>query len=355
MDGYALCVELFSPQMPLQIGEARPGGAAAVLEPGRTLRIFTGAPVPSGADAVVMQEATTRSGEHVVFQRRPTCGQHLRRRGEELLEGSVALAPGQLLTPPRLALAAALQGRSLTVSRRPRVAIVPTGSELGVAGDGFWSGPVVESTGVALTALVEGLGGRARLLPPVADDASAIVRVVRRELPGVDVLLTIGGVSVGDHDHVPAALAHAGVREVLHQVAMRPGKPVWAGTFGDAIVLGLPGNPTSSLVTFAQLGAPVLRALLGRDVSVPRPTCARLAHAVAPRNDTVAGRLELARAVFELRPGAPGPLVRLHSDQSSGALLSLAHADCLVRLPAHRAPLTEGTWVEVDRWTDLIT
>jgi molybdopterin molybdotransferase len=311
------------------VGESRAGSRDVALLPSESvMRVFTGAPLGPGADAVVMQEDVTREGDVARFRSRPSQGAHVRKRGEDLAKGDVAIARGTRMRAAHVALAASLDRAWVYVARRPIVAIVGTGNELRPHGSPGAPGSIAESNGCALRAMVYRAGGLARVARFVEDDARATERALAEGLDGSDVMITIGGVSVGEHDLVRPALEKVGVSLDFWKVAIKPGKPLAVGRRGRSVVLGLPGNPVSALVTFALLGAPLLRAMQGDREPIPAPRRGRLTRSVrhAP------GRLELVRAT--LAYDAAGLNVTPLANQASGAPVSLARADALACIPA---------------------
>lgn len=359
MDGYALRAADFVGEPPLRLpvrGESRTGAVPEALAAGSTMRIFTGAALPDGADTVVMQENVTRDGDVAVFTARPRTGQNVRRRGDDLRAGAVALARGTRLRPAHLALAASLDRSELDVAARPEVAILATGDELRRPGTDAIPGTIPESNTVALRAMARRAGARARLLPYVRDDRAATERAFAAALAEADVVVTIGGVSVGDHDLVRPALEAVGVTLDFWRVAMKPGKPLAVGRFArsdgsrrrDALVLGLPGNPASAMVTFSLFGIPLLRALQGDQRPFPATHRARMtrAHAHDP------GRLELARATVGC--GEDGHLTATTlGNQASGAATSMAQSNALVIVPADANGVPAGADVDVLLLADL--
>ncbi len=270
MDGYAL--RAGDAAGPLRVvGEVAAGDApwTRAVEQGEAARIFTGAPLPPGADCVVMQEQCARDGDRVLVQQPPKSGQHIRRRGEELTSGSEALAAGTALGPTELSLAGACGVRSVRVHRRPRVALLVTGSELVPVGDEPPPGKIIETNSLALGALCEEAGAEVLRLGIAPDDVGQIAARLR-DAPA-DVLLTTGGASVGDHDHAQDALARLGGALVFHTVAIRPGKPVLFGTASAGrLVFGLPGNPAAATLGFELFVRLALRLLTG-DPNPARP------------------------------------------------------------------------------------
>lgn len=346
MDGFALAVADLAANGPWELpvaGESRTGRPAEPLERGSAARISTGAEVPRGADAVVPRELTVATASGVRITELPRSGQHIRNAGEDLAAGAVAIARGVRLRPAHLGLALSLDQTELSVARRPRVAILATGDELRAAGSPALPGKIPDSVSLPLSALAERAGASARILPSVGDDRSATEQAIADGLAGTDVLLTIGGVSVGDHDWVRPALASQGIELEFWKVAIKPGKPLAFGRKQSAgpAVLGLPGNPASALVTFALFGMPYLRALQGDLRPLPRTARMPLARGFEHKP----GRLEFVRATLEL--GAGTTLVRPLDNQASGALTSLAWADALAVIPAEAARVEAGALVEV--------
>jgi molybdopterin molybdotransferase len=339
MDGYALRSSDVNGSPPWELpvtGECRAGGTPGPLGPGQALRIFTGAPLPSGADSVLIQEEVTRAGERICFEVRVEPYANVRRAGEDLKAGALGLEAGTRLGPFQLGLAAALDREQLLVSRRPRVVVVPTGDELRPPGSAGPPGTIPESNGVALTALAVASGAEARLVPHLSDDAAASTRALAALLASCDVLVTVGGVSVGEHDVVRPALLAAGAQLEFWKVAIKPGKPLTFGRAGRTLVLGLPGNPVSAQLTFALFGVPLLRALQGDRSALPPSRRVLLAQPLTQKP----GRLGIYRARLE------GAHAVVHENQASGSSVSLAHADLLVFVPADRAHCPANSEVE---------
>lgn len=351
MDGYALSLEDLPAAAPFTlrvVGESRTGGEVpSRVEPGTACRIFTGAVVPSRGDAVVMQEEVSREGEWATFARLPRPGQNIRRAGEDLPAGAIALARGTRLGPLHVGLLAALGRSTVAVARRPVVSILSTGDELREAGESDRPGSVIDSNGPMLAALVRACGGEPRLLPFARDSIAHTTAALRAALEGADLLISIGGVSVGDHDVVKPALDAAGIALEFWKVAIKPGKPIAVGGAGRTRFLGLPGNPASAVVTFVLFGAPLIRAMQGDRAPLAPAFMARLAEDVAH----TPGRAEFARAALSLEAGVW--TVRLLENQASGALASLAWADALALLPADVERIPAGSEVRVLRFCDV--
>ncbi|RMG15047.1 MAG: molybdopterin molybdenumtransferase MoeA [Planctomycetota bacterium] len=343
MDGYAVrSAELAgaSPETPVRLplrGESRAGGPPPPpLPPGHAQRIFTGAPLPEGADAVLMQEDSRRPAPDVVEALASVPpGRHVRRRGEDVARGDRLLAAGALVGPGEVGLLAAQRQATVSVHRRPQVALLSTGDELRDLSDPPEPGTIVNSNAYALAAQVRVAGGIPWVLPTAPDEPTAIEAAVREGLRA-DLLLTLGGVSVGEYDFVRGALAACGVRERFWKVAVKPGKPISFGLAGTTPVVGLPGNPVSAMVTFEVFVRPGLRRLQGD----PRPYRPRVEVALASDHRRRAGRLELARA--RLEAGGHPPRAHLLARQGSGSLPSMVGVDALVLLPPEREEFVAG-------------
>jgi molybdopterin molybdotransferase len=352
MDGYAVATRDLAGTAPFRLsvhGESRTGRPAVALVSGTACAISTGAEVPPGADAVVPRELVERTGEFVALRERPKAGQHIRRAGEDLAAGSVALAPGTRLGPSALGLAASLDVTELIVARRPRVTILCTGDELRPPGSDPTPGKIPESVSPPLAALASLAAAEVRRVPPVGDEPDATRAAIANALADTDLLLTVGGVSVGDHDWVKPALEAEGVGLDFWKVSIKPGKPLAFGRQGarGAWVLGLPGNPASAVITFSLFGMPLLRALQGD--REPWPKLAELPLGVEFSHKP--GRLEFVRVKLEPHDGRLAVLPL--DNQASGALTSLAWADALAIVPGEVETLARGALVSVLRVQDL--
>jgi molybdopterin molybdotransferase len=336
MDGYALrAADVPMPGTLLAVSQRIAAGqVGALLAPGTAARIFTGAPVPDGADAIVMQEQCEAvDGGRVRVQIQPTVGQWVRRRGEDVCAGSVVLARGSRLTPQALGLAASVGAATLSVVRRPRVALFSTGDELVMPGEPLKPGAIYNSNRYTLRALLASAGCEVSDLGIVPDRLDATREALRRAAGGHDLILTSGGVSVGEEDHLKPAVEAEG-RLDLWQIAIKPGKPLafgevrTSGSDRPALFIGLPGNPVSSFVTFLLAVRPVLQALQGLPTAEPAGWPVR-ADFDWPRPDA---RREFLRA----RRNADGGL-ELFGNQSSGVLTSAVWAEGLIDNPPGRA------------------
>ncbi|THD58173.1 MAG: molybdopterin molybdotransferase MoeA [Phenylobacterium sp.] len=323
------------------MGESAAGhGYHAPLAAGQAVRVFTGAPVPPGADRVVIQEVAVREG--AVVRTSETGGsKHIRPRGGDFREGAVLLQPGLRLDPWRLSLAASAGRAALVVARRPKVVVLSTGEEIVPAGAPIGPDQIYDSGSPTLAALVAAWGGEPRRLAIAGDDAAAIRDAVRDA--GGDLVVTLGGASVGDHDLVKPALSELGLDLSVETLKLRPGKPTWFGVLDDGRrVLGLPGNPASALVCAELFLRPLLMKMQG---AAPGPALltARLAKPL-PANGP---REHWARARSEVRDG--GLFVEAMTDQDSSLVSVFAQADVLIRCPINAPAAEAGDLVEVLR------
>ncbi|WP_088282101.1 gephyrin-like molybdotransferase Glp [Ideonella sp. A 288] len=355
MDGYAMrAADVPAAGQVLAVSQRIPAGVVGQpLQPGTAARIFTGAQVPAGADAVVMQElCEALPGEGLGQVRVGTvlvAGQWIRRRGEDVQHDAEVLLPGARMTPQALGLAASVGASRLTVRRRPRVALFSTGDELVMPGESLKPGAIYNSNRFTLRGLLQAAGCEVQDLGIVPDRLDATRDALQRAAVGNDLILTSGGVSVGEEDHLKPAVKAEGWLEDW-QVLMKPGKPLAFGAVrrGDgeteALFMGLPGNPVSSFVTFLLLVAPVLRALQGCAQAVP-PAVQVRADFDLPRPDK---RREFLRARFNAAGG-----VELFPNQSSGVLTSAVWADGLVDNPGQQV-IARGDTVRLLLLSSLI-
>jgi molybdopterin molybdotransferase len=329
MDGYAVrAADVAGAPVTLRlIGEVAAGHPfPGTVGSGEAARIFTGGVVPPGADAIVIQENTSRDGEHVRVERGSPAGRHIRRAGLDFKLGQVLLPAGHRLSDRDLMLAAAMNHPTVPVHRRPRIAVLGTGDELKAPGTTPGPGEIIYSNGFALMTLARNEGAEVIDLGIVPDRIEETIAAVRRARESsADILLTTGGASVGDYDLVQRGLAAEGLDLSFWRVALRPGRPLMHGHLGAMHVLGLPGNPVSAYVCGFLFLAPLLRRLAGRnDVeSISEP--ARLGRDL-PENDE---RADYLRAT--LAPGRDSfPVATPVPVQDSSMMAALAKADCLV-------------------------
>lgn len=343
MDGYAVrSQDAATVPVALRLtGESAAGhGFTGSVGAGEAVRISTGAPVPHGADSIVIQEDTERDGETVHINAAPAPGRWIRRTGLDFEAGQVLLPVGRVLTARDVGLAAAMNVPWLSVRRKPRVALIATGDEVVMPGDPLGPDQILSSNSLALAAYVTALGGEPINLGIAADDEAALAAIAGGAR-GADLLVTTGGISVGDHDLVRRVLGDAGLDIGFYRVAMRPGKPLMFGTLGTVPVLGLPGNPVSVGVTAVLFVGTALRQMLGIAAGGHMQT-AVLGRDV-PANDH---RQDYLRS--ELSAGDDGTLVATPFERQDSAMLALlARADCLVVRAPNAPAARRGERVEI--------
>jgi molybdopterin molybdotransferase len=344
MDGYAVrAADVARVPAELRVVGSVPAGQRheGMVGRGEAVRIFTGAPVPDGADAIVIQEDTDRRGDIVVVKEGAPAGRYVRPAGLDFREGAVGLVKGRRLTARDIGLAAAMNRPWLLVHRQPRVAVLPTGDEVVMPGDPVGPNQIVSSNALALGALIERVGGVPVQLPIAPDDSAALQRIAEGAA-GADLLVTTGGASVGEHDLVRDALGQTGLTLDFWTVAMRPGKPLMVGRYGSVLMIGLPGNPVSTLVCGLLFVKPAIERLLGLEAPEEPTQRARLKAKLSAndrRQDYL--RARMTRAVdgtFEVEP---------FRVQDSSMMSALAAADCLVIRKPHAPEAATGEWVEI--------
>ncbi len=344
MDGYAVrAADLGDiPSALTEVGEAPAGSAyEAALHAGQTVRIFTGGPLPAGADAIVIQENTEQQGDQVLVKESVTPGTYVRPAGLDFKSGEVGITAGRRLTARDIGLAAAMNVPWLRVRRRPRVAVLSTGNELVLPGDPLGPNQIVSSNGFSLAALVEACGGEALHLGIAPDDPESLIALAT-SAHGADLLVTSGGASVGKHDLIRSALSREGLELDFWKIAMRPGKPLIFGQLKEVPLLGLPGNPVSSLVCATIFLKPAIERLLGRPPETEALETAILG-APLPENDR---RQEYMRAQLTLDTDGRR-VARPFPRQDSSMLATLAKADCLIMRPPHAPAAPAGEPVQI--------
>lgn len=351
MDGYAVrCADVAATGICLPVSQRIPAGTVgAPLQPGTAARIFTGAPVPPGADAVVMQELCVAGEAGVTFNQMPAPGQNIRRAGEDIAVGAEILPAGRKLRPQDIALAASAGLPELPVHRRVRVGVFFTGDELVQPGEPLPPGAIYNSNRYALRALLEGLGCEVRDLGQVPDRLDATREALRRAAADNDLIVTSGGVSVGEEDHVKPAVEVEG-RLDLWKIAIKPGKPLAFGEVrkpegGKAWFIGLPGNPVSAIVTFLVMVRPFILRLAGVADAAPRGFALAAAFDW-PKPDA---RAEFLRGRMNQSGG-----VELYPNQGSAVVTSLCWGDGLVFNPPGQA-VARGDTVRFVPFSELLS
>ncbi len=338
MDGYAVSTADHTPGAQLRVvGESSAGaGYAGTLASGEALRIFTGAPVPAGADWVVIQEDITREGALITLPAQLDPQPNIRPRGQDFATGTRLAAPLRL-APRHIGLLAAMNVPTVSVARRPVVAVIATGNELVMPGESPGPDQIICSNSFALVAMAEAAGAEARLLPIARDNEAALLEAFKLA-ESADVIVTSGGASVGEYDLVGRVAETLGLKRAFWKVAMRPGKPLMAGRMGKTVLLGLPGNPVSAFVTARLFLLPLLETMQGL-AGGHRPQRARLAAAVSANG----ARTHYMRA----RLGAgDAPTIAPFDAQDSALLTILTEADALLIRPAEDGPRAVGDWVD---------
>jgi molybdopterin molybdotransferase len=359
MDGYALRIADLAHGSRLPVSQRIPAGhAPSPLAPGSAARIFTGATVPAGADAVVMQEQTELAGDEVTIVHRPQAGEWITAQGADIRAGSVILPAGTRLTPQALGLAASVGCAQLAVRRRVKVAVFFTGDELTMPGEPLKPGAIYNSNRFTLRGLLDKLGCEVTDYGIVADQLDATRATLREAAQAHDLILTCGGVSVGEEDHVKPAVEAEG-RLSMWQIAMKPGKPlafgaVRRGTDGasgavegqpaETFFIGLPGNPVSSFVTFLLFVRPFVLRLAGVQAVAPR--------ALSLRADFTQGKADRRNEFLRARVNAAGGL-DLFANQSSAVLTSTVWGDGLIDNPPNNT-ISAGETVRFIPFSELL-
>ena len=335
MDGYAVATDAVAVGEAFDvIGEAAAGhGWDGTLGAGQAVRIFTGAPLPQGAASVIIQENVARDGDTITVTAPPS-GTNMRPSGGDFKTGD-SFAPHRRLTPQDLTLLAAMNVAEVEVYRRPQVALIATGDELVMPGETPKAAQIIASNAFGLAAMVEAAGGVARMLP-IAPDNEAGLRAVFDLAEGADLVVTIGGASVGDHDIVGQVAEAMGLERAFYKIAMRPGKPLMAGRLNGAVMLGLPGNPVSSLVTGHLFLLPALAAMQG------------LPAAPAPRAKAILGQDIDANGPREhyMRARVADGVITPFERQDSSLMSILSEANALLVRPVSDGPRRAGETVD---------
>jgi molybdopterin molybdotransferase len=349
MDGYAVRAADTRPTangcegaVELEVLEDLPAGRRSrkTVGPGQAVRIMTGAPLPAGADAVVMVEHSEKRAGRVVLRREVRPGDNIGLAGEDLKRGETALERGTLVGPAEIGMLAAAGLARVAVARRPKLAVIATGDEIVEPGQRKRPGQIRNANGPALTAMAAAAGAEAVYLGIARDRESSLASKLSRA-KAADILVLSGGVSVGDYDLVKSELEASGVRPVFWQVRIKPGKPVFFGVRGRQLVFGLPGNPTSAMVTFLLFVRPAVDRMLGRKAPGPTTGQAVLAKDIVLKP----GRTQFLRGVLESE--GPGLKVAPYTDQKSGVLRSMVHSRVLIVVPADVSGIEAGREVDI--------
>lgn len=345
MDGYAVrAVDVDTLPADLAVVGYAPAGHAfdGSVGPGEAVRIFTGAPLPDGADTIVIQENTEQTGETVrVIEGEAPVGRFVRPAGLDFASGATLLKAGKVLTARDIGLAAAMNVPWLMVRRKPRISILATGDEIVMPGDPVGRDQIVSSNALSLSAFVSAEGGDPLNLG-IAPDEEDQLRALASGASGSDILVTTGGASVGDHDLVQSVLGDIGLEVDFWRIAMRPGKPLMFGKFGNTFLVGLPGNPVSSLVCAIIFLAPALRTLLGMENVLPEPVPARLGSELGENDE----REDYLRASLG-RGDDAGLIATPFGKQDSSMFATIARSEALIIRPPFAPAAKSGETVEI--------
>jgi len=347
MDGYAvITADILSatPENPvkLEVVEHVPAGSVAsvTLKNNQAIRIMTGAPIPPGADAVLMQEDTDKNGNGILAKDKTEVGENIRLAGEDVKIGDVVIKKGVAITPSHIGMMAVVGRSNIYVSQRPTVAILSTGDEI-IELDGNPTGPCIyNSNGYMLAAQIRSAGGIPCYLGVAKDDEKDLMEKFDWALK-CDIVVSSGGVSVGDYDLVKATLDKLGNEMAFWKVAMKPGKPLAFGKIGERPIFGLPGNPVSSFVSFEQFARPAIKKMMGANEVLPRTVQAKLTRTVHKKT----GRLHFMSAVVSWDSGEY--TVAPAEEQGSGVLKSTVNANGLLVFPLEKDELKSGDMVTV--------
>lgn len=347
MDGYAVrwndlrSASPASPAMLEVLGDLAAGSRTSMkVRKGQAIRIMTGAPLPAGADAVVMVEYTERNDPLVKISRSVEKGENIGSAGEDVGKGERILEKGIVMGPAEMGMAGACGRKAVTVAKRPRIGFFSTGDEVAVPGTRRRAGQIFDANGYSLSGLARQAGAEATFLGVVRDREADLVKIFERT-KGLDLISLSGGVSVGDYDLVYKTMKAQGVKELFWRVAIKPGKPIFVGRRSRQLLFGLPGYPVSSMVTFLLFVRPVIDKMLGKRVIGMRKGRAR----VLEERKLKPGRMKFLRA--SLDEGPDGARVRIFRNQHSGVLKSMVAGDVLVEVPGHTALLKKGRIVDI--------
>ncbi|WP_286238505.1 bifunctional molybdopterin-guanine dinucleotide biosynthesis adaptor protein MobB/molybdopterin molybdotransferase MoeA [Neptuniibacter halophilus] len=351
MDGYAVCAAGLNPQQPLHIvGSAYAGSAFnGILQAGEAVEIMTGAPLPQGADTILIKEVCQREGNSLSFTGPVQPGQHVRQAGEDIAAGSLALSQGSRLRPQELGLIASLGHTEVAVYRRLRVAIFSTGDEVVAQGQPLTENCIYDTNRFTLQGMLQRLGCEVIDLGIIEDSQPAMETALSAAAGQADAVISSGGVSMGNADYIKSALEQVGEIN-FWRIAMRPGRPL---AFGQLLnrtpFFGLPGNPVAVMVTFSQFVQPALRKMMGSGDWQPVRVSAVAEEAIRSR----AGRTDYSRGIYRI--DEQGQLqVRTTGSQGSGILTSMTAANCLIEIGDDKAALEAGDRVLIQPFPDLL-
>ena len=339
VDGYAICYEDWKEYGALKTSGEIPAGKAAAMElqPKQAIRIFTGAPVPAGADTVVMQEKTSiDNGLLHINDLQLQQGSNVRLKGSEIMMGELALGSGSLLSPAAIGFLAGIGVEAVVVTKTPAITIIVTGNELQQPGKPLVHGQVYESNSYTLAAALQQQHISSVNIVRVHDELDSLVTVLNRALDTSDMVLLTGGVSVGDYDFVPRAATACGVTQLFHRLRQKPGKPLYFGKKDERLVFGLPGNPSSVLTCFYEYVLPALHLL--------NPAVSPLKNISVPLGSVIrkpAGLSTFFKGIYD------GHTVTLLGAQESFRLSSFAKANCLICMPEEATECREGDIIEI--------
>jgi molybdenum cofactor synthesis domain-containing protein len=352
MDGYAICAE----QLPTKesqsltvVGQVFAGGRYdGILAPDEAVEIMTGAALPSGADSIVIREATQRDGSQITFSDSVSVGQHVRQKGEDIKAGTVALSAGSLIRPQEQGLLASLGKLKIAVFKQLRVAIFSTGDEVVAQGQSLPENCIYDTNRFTLTGLLHRMGCHVVDLGIIEDSQASMERVLSRAAKQADMVISSGGVSMGRADYIKQALDTVG--EIgFWRVAMRPGRPLAFGTLQGIPFFGLPGNPVAVMVTFLQFVQPALRKMMGQRGWQPIKMMAVAQEKIKSR----AGRIDYSRGVYRIND--QGELVvQTTGAQGSGILTSMVQANCLIEIGEQYSQVEAGERILIQPFSDLL-
>lgn len=342
MDGFAIASADTDSIANLAISQTiKAGDNPPPLERGTCAKIMTGAPVPDGADTIVPIEHVVANGNTVTFKQPIIKGQYVRCAGEDVHREEVAARRGTIVTSRHVAFFAAMGIRAISVFEKPRVTIILTGSELTAPGDPLKRGEIYDSNGIALRASLLDMGISSRSIT-VNDDEDATSRAIGEALLSSDIILTVGGISVGDFDHVKQSFRKNDIELKFWRVAMKPGKPFAFGTAGRKLIFGLPGNPVSCLITFEQFVMPAILKMMGRgNITKQRYTAAAAETLTGSRGIT-----DFLRGICKKKDDRL--VVKSSGRQGSAMLKSFSDANCLIIIPEDKDSIEEGEFVEIE-------